>query len=305
MNSKRALAVDSADSLSDSEGEHSTEDTPTGLKERLCQATRSAKSESSGLDRVSGSDSEVVTSSEASPSSSHDSVEAASRTAPDSIGSVIHVYDVEQDSTEGRESDSQPLSQSPDPGSGITLNGERLLRQQVPAAAENNYVYDLYYINSNGQQYDFRDLENILSIEALHDELVCESDRQEECNDVYDDDDDSNDENNWRNDYPDEDPDQSDREQDEFGFGFGYGEFVYCVCFVKLCTGFCSFYPGCVEQGLLTACIILSVFGSDWWKGLSNFYLTNLQLFFHSGSSFIRGIVNAKNLSHFMSQLVT
>lgn len=233
VNSKRALPEDSADSLSDSEseGENSTDNKSTRLKEHLHETSMSVKSESGALDRVSGSDSEVVTSSEASPSSSHDSVDTSSRTASDSSGAVIQVYDVEQDSAAARGSDNQPLSQSSGTGSGITLNGESLVSHRVPEAAESNYVYDLYYINSNGQQYDFRDLENILSIEALHDELVYENDRQEECNDVYDDDDDSNDEDNWRNDYPDEDPDKSDGEQVDFGFG--YGEFCLLhVCFV-------------------------------------------------------------------------
>ena len=127
VNSKRALPEDSADSLSDSEGENSTDNKSVRLKEHLHETSRSVKSESGALDRVSGSDSEVVTSSEASPSSSHDSVETSSRAASDSGGAVIQVYDVEQDSAAARGSDSQPLSQSSGTGSGITLNGESLV----------------------------------------------------------------------------------------------------------------------------------------------------------------------------------
>ena len=257
VNSNRALPVDSADTLSshsDSEGEHSAEGSSAQLKERLGQATESAsksKSKNNGgaLDRVSGLGSEAVTSSssntdasEASPSSSDGSVEASSGAAWDGTGDpAIHVYDVEQDSSAA--SHSKP-STSPGAGSGITLNGESLFSEQVPAAAESGYVYDLYFINNDSLRYDFRDLENILSIEAQHDDLVYENDRQEDCNNVYDDDDDSNDEGNWRNDYPDEDPDRTDEEQRELGYSFDHGEFhcwfFYRVWFVKLCCVLCS-----------------------------------------------------------------
>lgn len=66
------------------------------------------------------------------------------------------------------------------------------------------FTYDLYF--SELEMQDFRSLEEILYIEAMHDDLAMQADREEVCEEVYDDEDDSNDESNWRNDYPDEDP---------------------------------------------------------------------------------------------------
>lgn len=229
VNSNRALPADSADTegLSDSEGDESQGAHLTDQKER--QKVTVKTSQSVAGHSVSGSNSEAGGSSEASPStsSSDNSVGQLNGASPASDGSMVHVFDVEQDSTGTRSSTSQPSAQS---GSGITLNGENLTSQPALAVPESSYVYDLYYINNNNQQYNFRDLENILSIEALHDELVTENDRDVECDQVYDDEDDSNDESNWRNDYPDDDPDNSDDE-------FDPGEFLKsCSCVFNTVT---------------------------------------------------------------------
>lgn len=147
---------------------------------------------------------------------------------------ILHVYDVEQDE---EESPSQSVGTAPNQASrsGITVNGVELISERVPpprGRSSEAYVYDLYYIN--GGQYDFRALENILSIQALHDELVLQGDRDQDCEEVYEDEDDSNDEDNWRNDYPNEDPNFFENAAVEYYYGedmlgrepeaFDYGE---------------------------------------------------------------------------------
>ena len=72
-------------------------------------------------------------------------------------------------------------------------------------ADDDGYVYDIYYMNS--PKFDFRNLENILAIEALREDLVAEEQGRRDSEEEYGEDEDSNDENNWRNDYPDEDDD--------------------------------------------------------------------------------------------------
>ena len=79
-----------------------------------------------------------------------------------------------------------------------------LIREEVDNPVEQDYVYDLYYTNRH--DFDFRMLDNILSIEAYNEEYVYDDYRSKVDDEAYDDEDDSNDEGNWRNDYPDEDP---------------------------------------------------------------------------------------------------
>ncbi|KAK7481674.1 hypothetical protein BaRGS_00027047 [Batillaria attramentaria] len=145
-------------------------------------------------------------------------IETNNTDTSDSTGEeILHVYDVEQDE-ESSSGDADRTNQQA-PSSGITCNGVELVSERVPppvSRLSEAYVYDLYYTNST--LYDFRALENILSIQALHDELVLQGDRDEDCDDVYEDEDDSNDEDNWRNDYPDEDPHFFENEAGEFHY---------------------------------------------------------------------------------------
>ena len=112
----------------------------------------------------------------------------------------------------------------------ITCNGVSLVREKVSTDSkedEENYVYDIYYVNSG--RFDFRELENDLTVEALfQDQMVYDEYRASECTEVYDDDDDSNDEDNWRNDYPDEDPRFFENEGIEYQYGDG--EFIVLQC---------------------------------------------------------------------------
>ena len=86
----------------------------------------------------------------------------------------------------------------------IVCNGVPLEREVVSERGSDDlYVYDLYYTNS--RDFDFRWLENALTVEAFGSSLRgMEEDFEEEGG--RDEDEDSNDEGNWRNDYPDEDP---------------------------------------------------------------------------------------------------
>ena len=99
----------------------------------------------------------------------------------------------------------------------VTCNNVPMVRKKVQEHAQ-GYVYDLYFTNS--QDFDFRLLENILTVEALGEELQFHDYRDEEC-EVYDDDEDSNEEDNWRNDYPDEDPRFIENENAEYMYGEG------------------------------------------------------------------------------------
>lgn len=112
----------------------------------------------------------------------------------------------------------------------ITCNGVSLVREKVSTDSkedEENYVYDIYYVNSG--RFDFRELENDLTVEALfQDQMVYDEYRASECTEVYDDDDDSNDEDNWRNDYPDEDPRFFENEGIEYQYGDG--KFIVLQC---------------------------------------------------------------------------
>lgn len=111
----------------------------------------------------------------------------------------------------------------------ITCNGVPLVREKAPTDSkddEENYVYDIYYMNSG--KFNFRELENDLTVEAMfQDQLVYDEYRASECAEVYDDDDDSNDEDNWRNDYPDEDPRFFENEDIEYQYGDG--EFISVI----------------------------------------------------------------------------
>lgn len=96
-------------------------------------------------------------------------------------------------------------------------NGVPLEREEVSEKGSHPYVYDLYYTNSS--DFDFRLLENVLTVEAFgHDLRAPEEDSEDEGGGHEDED--SNDEGNWRNDYPDEDPgfiENQDVEYDENG----------------------------------------------------------------------------------------
>ncbi|XP_067652328.1 probable RNA polymerase II nuclear localization protein SLC7A6OS [Haliotis asinina] len=103
--------------------------------------------------------------------------------------------------------------------SNITCNAVPMVREAVSRPRESEYVYDLYYTNS--QQLDFRQLQDFLTIQAFGDELVFADNRadEEEFVEVYDDEDDSNDEGNWRNDYPEEDPHFIENHEQEYSYG--------------------------------------------------------------------------------------
>ncbi|XP_046572396.1 probable RNA polymerase II nuclear localization protein SLC7A6OS [Haliotis rubra] len=103
--------------------------------------------------------------------------------------------------------------------SNITCNSVPMVREAVGRQRESEYVYDLYYTNS--QQLDFRQLQDFLTIQAFGDELVFADNRadEEEFVEVYDDEDDSNDEGNWRNDYPEEDPHFIENHEQEYSYG--------------------------------------------------------------------------------------
>ncbi|KAJ1520104.1 hypothetical protein ONE63_004325 [Megalurothrips usitatus] len=83
------------------------------------------------------------------------------------------------------------------------------------------YVYDLYYIQSDAKDVDVDDLllDGLVSFAPVETELVFESYRNNRAGEadsdsdapLMDDDEDSNDENNWRNDYPDEEGDDRDK----------------------------------------------------------------------------------------------
>lgn len=105
--------------------------------------------------------------------------------------------------------------------SNITCNSVPMIREAVTRPIESEYVYDLYYTNS--QQLDFRQLQDFLTIQAFGDELVFADNRadEEEFVEVYDDEDDSNDEGNWRNDYPEEDPHFIENHEQEYSYGDG------------------------------------------------------------------------------------
>ena len=83
-------------------------------------------------------------------------------------------------------------------------NGVPLEKELISErGSDDQYVYDLYYTNSRG--FDFRLLENVLTVEAFGQDGMGNGDDFVDENREYDDED-SNDEGNWRNDYPDEDP---------------------------------------------------------------------------------------------------
>ena len=93
----------------------------------------------------------------------------------------------------------------------VTCNNIPMVREKVkrPDGKDlktegSDYVYDLYYMNQ--RDFDFRQLENMLSIEAYKEDYDFQEYRSNDWEEHYDDDDDSNDEDNWRNDYPEEDP---------------------------------------------------------------------------------------------------
>ncbi|NXC49330.1 S7A6O protein, partial [Penelope pileata] len=65
---------------------------------------------------------------------------------------------------------------------------------------ENEYVYDIYYMETSAPSW----IQNILSVQPYKEEYELVDDDQVPA-EIYEDEDDENDENNWRNDYPDED----------------------------------------------------------------------------------------------------
>ena len=82
-------------------------------------------------------------------------------------------------------------------------NGVPLEKELISErGSDDQYVYDLYYTNS--RDFDFRLLENVLTVEAFGRDAVRNTDDDDDYGDYEDED--SNDEGNWRNDYPEEDP---------------------------------------------------------------------------------------------------
>ena len=70
--------------------------------------------------------------------------------------------------------------------------------------SDESYVYDLYYTNS--RDFDFRLLENDLTVEAFGQDYRTAEEDELGVGGGGEEDEDSNDEGNWRNDYPDDDP---------------------------------------------------------------------------------------------------
>ena len=97
----------------------------------------------------------------------------------------------------------------------ITLNGEVLQTEPLTNDVDSEFVYDLYCNLDRSCDPYFRQIENILSIEAHCGDFVLDDSRLEECVEVYDDEDDSNNEDNWRNDYPDYEAPSDDTDKSE------------------------------------------------------------------------------------------
>ncbi|XP_074645421.1 putative RNA polymerase II nuclear localization protein SLC7A6OS isoform X2 [Tubulanus polymorphus] len=123
------------------------------------------------------------------------------------------LYDLETEAISGNET--------------VTCNSVPMVRESTATieTAENqtDYVYDVYYLNQ--RQFDFRLLEDVMTIEAYNEDYMFNGYRDDGDLNVYDDEDDSNDEDNWRNDYPDEDPRFYENEDcDEYGDYSGFDE---------------------------------------------------------------------------------
>lgn len=126
---------------------------------------------------------------------------------------MICIYDVEND----EEEDTSKVIDQHSP-CGITLNNVPMVSKRVmsPPKNESEFVYDLYYAQSNLSDLD---MEAILTVTALCDDFVNDDNEDNPDRDVvHDDSDDSNSESNWRNDYPDEDPHFFENEDAEYGY---------------------------------------------------------------------------------------
>lgn len=102
----------------------------------------------------------------------------------------------------------------------ITCNGEPMTCA-ADGLSEPQYVYDLYYINSDNIQAFSEESVRIEFWDAITEQMYDNDD-----SDIYNEDDDSNDENYWANDYPDEDSDYEKdldcyrQEEDDITSGF-------------------------------------------------------------------------------------
>ena len=135
-----------------------------------------------------------------------------------------------------------------------SVTADAVRGDEVTAATDAQYVYDVYYMNK--QAFEWSALENIVTVEAFHqDELEYVDDRANECEEVYDDEDDSNDEDNWRNDYPDEDPRFFENEDCEYRYGDGTTCRVGCLSSSSLRCQICLTFG--VQKVVL--CILMGI----------------------------------------------
>ena len=103
----------------------------------------------------------------------------------------------------------------------IFCNGVPLEKEVVSERdSDDSYVYDLYYTNSHN--FDFRLLENVLTVEAIRQDYRTAEEEADGEEGGYEDED-SNDEGNWRNDYPEDDPGFIDNQ--DVGY-YGNGKYI-------------------------------------------------------------------------------
>ncbi|XP_013419662.1 probable RNA polymerase II nuclear localization protein SLC7A6OS [Lingula anatina] len=116
------------------------------------------------------------------------------------------IYDLEEEEEEDASKEKQAEAISSQ--SAVACNGVPMIREKIPQSEpqDTDFVYDIYY--SNCADFDFRSLENLLTVEAYGEEYVYDDYREPMDREIYEDEDDSNEEDNWRNDYPDEDPEE-------------------------------------------------------------------------------------------------
>ncbi len=106
--------------------------------------------------------------------------------------------------------------------SGLACNGEELIREKVQE--EDEFVYDLYYLNDNTKSDAAKTcgggiseyIDRLLNVRAYGDESMFDY-RQGGCDDDDDDSEDSNAEDHWANDYPEEEDgsERSDNDEDD------------------------------------------------------------------------------------------
>ena len=107
----------------------------------------------------------------------------------------------------------------------ILCNGVPLEKEVISERdSDESYVYDLYYTNS--RDFDFRLLENDLTVEAFGQDYRTTEEDELGVGGGGEEDEDSNDEGNWRNDYPDDDPGFIDNH--DLGY-YGNGMYIFFV----------------------------------------------------------------------------